>query len=310
MKSRHDLHPDYRRVPALNLKFGPALIWLINVILKVERHKKNARPIAGVERDIIDIANGEGGIVKALVSRPANAAANLPIVLYCHGGGFILTYSALHIKLCERYALDAGCIVVMVDYRLGPAHLFPKGFNDCYVALDWCRSNAAKLGGDANRIAVMGDSGGGTLAAGVVQKALDNHIALRGQALVYPALDSDGKTFSATDFTDTPLVNAQSIRRLWSLYLKDSGGIAPEYAAPAHRKNLQGLPRTLIDTAEFDPLRDEGIAYARALAEQGVDVTLNQTKRTIHAFETADQNPETRRAIEGRIAFLKTCFLQ
>jgi acetyl esterase len=95
---------------------------------------------------------------------------------------------------------------------------------------------------------------------------------------------------------------------LWSLYLKDCGGVPPEYAAPGHRKNLQGLPRTLIDTAEFDPLRDEGIAYAEALAGQGVDVTLNQTKGTIHAFEMAAQNPETVRSVDRRIAFLKESF--
>jgi acetyl esterase len=308
MKSRHAIHPDYRRIPVLNLKFRPASIWLINVILKWERNKKHARPLAGVERNIVRIDNGEGESIEAVVSKPLNAPASPPILLYCHGGGFILTYSALHMQLCERYALEAGCIVVMVDYRLGPVHLFPKGFNDCYAALKWCRSNAANLGGDANRIAVMGDSGGGTLAAGLAQKALDNQIALRAQLLIYPALDSDCKTFSATDFTDVPLVNAGAIRNLWSLYLKDCGGVPPEYAAPGHRKNLRGLPSTLIDTAEFDPLRDEGISYAEALAEQGIDVTLNQTRGTIHGFEIAARNPETVRSIEGRIAFLKKSF--
>lgn len=308
MKSRHAIHPDYGRIPVLNLKFSAPLIWLINTILKLERFFKNARPAAGVERKIIKIASGEGPAMKAVVSRPINAAANLPILLYCHGGGFILTYSALHMKLCERYALEAACIVVMVDYRLGPAHLFPKGFNDCYAALEWCRSNAAKLGGDTNRVAVMGDSAGATLAAGVTQKALDQQIALRAQLLVYPALDSECKTFSATDFTDVPLVNADAIQRIWALYLKDCGGVPPTYAAPGHRKNLRGLPRTLIDTAEFDPLRDEGIAYAKALEAQGVDVTLNQTQGTIHGFEVAAQNPETVRSIERRIAFLKASF--
>jgi acetyl esterase len=308
MRSRHPIHPDYDRIPVLNLKFSSPLIWLINVILKLERYKKHARPIAGVERKIIAIANGEGKAIKAVVSRPVHATANLPILLYYHGGGFILTYSALHMQLCERYALGARCIVVMVDYRLGPVHAFPKGFDDCFVALQWCRSNADNLGGDANRIAVMGDSGGGTLAAGVAQKALDNQIALLAQLLVYPALDSECNTVSATDFTDVPLVNSQAIRRLWSIYLKDCDGIAPEYAAPGHRKSLHGLPRTLIDTAEFDPLRDEGIAYAKALEEQGVSVALNQTQGTIHGFEIAVQNPETVRSIEGRIAFLNTSF--
>jgi len=228
--------------------------------------------------------------------------------LYYHGGAFAITHASMHIKMCERYAREAGCVVVFVDYRLAPQHPFPVGFNDCYAALQWTIGNAASLGVDTKRIAVMGDSAGGALAAGVAQKAFDNGITLCAQVLVYPVLDSECKTVSATEFLDTPLWNSGGNRRMWAMYLKSSGGKAPEYAAPGLRTKLAGLPRCYVDTAEFDPLRDEGIAYAQALTAQGVLVTLNQTRGTIHGYEMSPKNPQTLASMAGRIEFMRESF--
>lgn len=302
------MHEDYRKVPSFNIRFNRLTMGFVNTLMKLDVLLRCRKPSPGIRRDVRKVTSAEGNTFTVTVMTPLVIKSPAPAVLYYHGGAFAMTYASMHIQMCERYALEAGCVVVFVDYRLALRHPFPAGFDDCYAALQWTIDNAASLGVDTQRIAVMGDSAGGALAAGVAQKACDNGISLCAQVLVYPVLDSECKTQSATEFFDAPLWNGVGNRRMWEMYLKNSNGKAPDYAAPGLRKNLAGLPRCYIDTAEFDPLRDEGIAYAQALQAQGVTVQLNQTQGTIHGYELAMHNVQTQASINGRIAFLRASF--
>jgi len=309
MDNKYALHDDYRKTPSFNANFGRLQMGVFNRLIKLECFLRCRKPIAGVTRKVCSVPAFDGHKLNALVIAPVDCVKPAPVLVYYHGGAFAMTYASLHIRACEHYAKEAGCVVVMVRYRLTPAYPFPYGFNDCFSTLQWVIANAATLGVDPQRIVVGGDSAGGAMAAGIAQKAHDQNIPLRAQLLIYPVLDSDCKTQSATDFFDTPLWNAIGNRRMWRVYLKDSNGKPPEYASPAQRKNLTGLVPAYIDTAEFDPLHDEDIAYAQALQAQGVSVTLNETHGTIHGFEMAPKNVETLRAMKARVEFLREQFV-
>lgn len=309
MSSNYPVHDDYRKVPSFDIKFNTPTLTFINTLMKLDVFFRCRKPAPGIRRDVRAITTAEGNTFKITVITPQSAQAPLPVLLYYHGGAFAITHASMHVKFCERYALEAGCVVVFVDYRLAPKHPFPAGFDDCYAALQWTLNNTSALGADLTRIAVMGDSAGGALAAGVAQKAHDNGITLCAQVLVYPVLDCECKTKSAKEFVDTPLWNSAGNCRMWKMYLQGATVTPPPYAAPGLRNDLQGLPRCYIDTAEFDPLRDEGIAYAFALRSQGVDVKLHQTQGTIHGYEMALKNPQTQEALKQRVDFLRACFL-
>ncbi len=280
---------------------------LLNSLGKLMRTFDRVRT-PGVARDFVKVRSADGAVFDVIMLKPKALQKLAPVVLYFHGGAFALGYAPPQLRVCERYALESQCVVAYVDYRLAPKYPFPHGFNDCYAALEWLLAHVTTLGIDSSRIAVMGDSAGGAFAAGVAQKALDNGIPICAQVLIYPVLDSDCKTKSATEFVDVPLWTAVSNRRMWQMYLKNFSGAAPAYAAPGQRANLSGLPSTYIETAEFDPLRDEGLAYAKALQEHGVVVELLETKGTIHGFDAVPKSTEAVAAYHRRVEYLKTIF--
>lgn len=215
---------------------------------------------------------------------------SLPAIIYCHGGGFFSAHSLGQLRIMERYAHLVDCKVFLIVYRKSILNPFPTGFNDCFEGFDWIHRNSASLHVDHSRLVLLGDSAGGCLAAGVVQKIRDLEITeLAGQVLIYPALDHKCSTASATLFKDVPVWNANNNKIMWDVYLRKYGGAntkhAPLYASPSHHPNLEKLPPTYIETAEFDAVRDEAVAYAKSLQDNGNKVKLNNTKGTIHAFD-------------------------
>jgi len=308
-KPSYPVHEDYARIPSFTLRFNRVLIWLLNLFLAFDRFLKRKTVHPQVERLSKRVRSTDGSSFEVFVMRPRGREEALPVVLYYHGGAFALSYASMHVQACERYAHEASCCVILVDYRLGPSRPFPAGFDDCFEALRWTREKATELRIDTDRIAVMGDSAGGAMAAGVAQKALDESIPLCAQLLVYPCLDSDCKSESAREFSHTPIWNAGCNRNMWQMYLKEVDREKPPlYAAPGHRDDLENLPQAYVETAEFDPLRDEGIDYATRLEGQGVPVRLNTTAGTIHGYELAAQNPETIRSMGERVAYLERVF--
>lgn len=227
---------------------------------------------------------GPAGQLSVRIYTPAGDKP-LPMLVFFHGGGWMVGSLDTHDSTCRALANGASCLVVSVDYRLAPEHKFPAAPADCYAATRWAAETAAGLGGDPAKLAVGGDSAGGNLAAVVAQMARDRGgPALVGQLLVYPVTDPACETPSHQENATGYVTTRDDIRYFWSLYLASDADRDNPYAAPARAANLAGLPPALILTGEYDPLRDEGELYAARLQEAGVPVELTRHEGLIHGF--------------------------
>ncbi len=236
------------------------------------------RPVPGV--------NGASDVA-VRVYRPERPAGLAPVpgIVMIHGGGFVIGSVEAEHAGAALTAMSTGAVVVSVDYRLAPEHPYPAALDDCYAALCWLHDEAEALGVDTDRVALMGASAGGGLAAATALYARD-----RGgppvcfQMLQIPELDDRLETPSMRCFSDTPLWNTPLAVQSWRAYLGELAGTpdVPAYAAPTRASDLSGLPPAYISTAEYDPLRDEGIGYALRLLQAGVSVELHQFPGTFH----------------------------
>ncbi len=241
------------------------------------------------------IRTADGHALPLVLFVPVNRVCD-KLILYLHGGGFAFKGYTCHYRLCRRFAEQCGCTVVYVDYRLCPGHPYPAGLDDCFCAYSWVVQNAARLGVDPQKIIVGGDSAGGCLAVDLTRRALrESAVKPRFQLLIYPVLDSRMQTPSMLRYTDTPMWNARLNRKMWRLYLNGRA-----YTSPAEAAELAAMPPTYIETAEFDCLHDEGVAFAASLRQSGVPVELNETAGTMHGYD-AKRCPTTERAIRRRI---------
>ncbi len=313
-KKKYPVHADFAHYPAFPFPFNGLLVSVLNQFLHLQTFFTQRKIKAKAKLHLM--RTQDGADIKIYQFNPDNTPAQkkLPAILYFHGGAFVLTYASTHVQAMDFYANQANCAVFMVDYRLAPAHPFPAGFNDCYAALQWLVNNADSLGIDANKILVMGDSAGGAFSAGVAQKALDEKgPALRAQVLVYPSLDRTCSTNSAKNYIDAPLFDSVANTKMWEVYLRQctshgTTGNIPPYAAPADRKDLTGLPPAYVETAEFDPLSDEGADYAKRLQAAGVNVELNQTRGTVHGYDTVLTSSIAQDGLKRRVEFIKAVF--
>ncbi len=227
---------------------------------------------------------GPAGPIRLRVYTPAGRGP-FPVLVYFHGGGWVIGDLETAESPCCALANATGAVVVSVDYRLAPEHKFPAAFDDCYAATLWVRNNATALEADPLRIAVGGDSAGGNLAAVVCLAARDRGgPPLVFQLLVYPAVDYDFNRPSYRENATGYLLTTELCQFFSQQYLGREEDRRNPYAAPMCANDLNGLPPALIMTAEYDPLRDEGAAYARRLEEAGVRVTLRQYAGLIHGF--------------------------
>ena len=209
----------------------------------------------------------------------------LPGLVYFHGGGFVLCNLDSHDGICRSLANAAGCVVVSVDYRLAPEHPFPAAPEDCYAATQWVAKNGSELGIDVARLAIGGDSAGGNLTAVTALMARDRGgPVLRFQLLVYPVTDCAFDTASYRENAEGYLLTTGMMRWFWEKYLADPKQGAEAYASPLRAQNLAHLPPGLCITAGYDPLRDEGEAYAERLRKAGVVVETIRYPGMFHGF--------------------------
>jgi acetyl esterase len=230
-------------------------------------------------------APGPHGTIPLRLYRPETGKV-LPVLVYYHGGGWVIGDLDTHDTLCRELANGAGCAVVAVDYRMGPEHRFPAAVDDCIAATRWVRAHAAELKLDASRLAVGGDSAGGNLAAVVSLAARDAGEAVAFQLLIYPATDARRAATSHTTNGQGYLLTRDTITYFHDHYITDPAHDADWRASPLLHENLQGLAPALVLTAGFDPLRDEGLLYADRLSEAGVRTTYVCFERQIHGFIT------------------------
>jgi acetyl esterase len=220
-------------------------------------------------------------------SAASSARSALPVLVYFHGGGWVIGDLDTHDTLCRELANGSGCAVVAVDYRMGPEHRFPAAVDDCIAATRWVRDAAADLGLDPTRIAVGGDSAGGNLAAVVAIAARDaGDPKLAWQLLIYPATDMRRTAPSHTTNGAGYLLTRDTIGYFHDHYIDDPRHDLDWRASPLLYPDLAKLPPALVLTAGYDPLRDEGLAYAEKLTEAGSRATHVCFEREIHGFIT------------------------
>ena len=228
---------------------------------------------------------GPGGDLLLRVYRPRDAEGLRPVAVYFHGGGWVVGSVDTHDSYCRLLANASQTIVVSVDYRLAPEHKYPAAAEDAYAATCWTAENAAEFGGDSRRLAVVGDSAGGNLAAVAALLCRDRGgPALAYQVLIYPITDADFQTSSYTECADGYMLTRDAMIWFWRQYLADETQAVEPYVSPLRAESLADLPPALVLTAEYDPLRDEGEAYARRLEEAGVAVTAKCYAGMIHGF--------------------------
>ncbi|WP_342782522.1 alpha/beta hydrolase [Saccharolobus sp.] len=208
-----------------------------------------------------------------------------PIVLHFHGGAWILGSIETEDSVSRILANSCNCIVISVDYRLAPEHKFPAAVTDCFDSIKWAYENAENIGGDKNRIAVFGISAGGNLAAVTSILSRDRGMKLRAQALVVPFVYLDLASRSMTEyrkgyFLDINVPVDYGIR----MYIRDEKDILNPMFVPLITEDLSNLPQAIVVTAEFDPLRDQGEAYAKRLMESGVSTLSFRVNGMVHAF--------------------------
>jgi acetyl esterase len=251
---------------------------------------------------------GPRGAIPVRVYHPD--AAPIGILVFFHGSGFVIFDLDTHDRECRLLAREAGAVVVSVDYALAPEHPFPAAFEDCLAATRWVAAQRAQLGLPDLAMAVGGDSAGGNLTAAVSAAVrADPQCAIRCQILVYPVTDLAHRAASYKENGDGYLLSAAMMEFFIDCYTPSPGQRRDPRASPLLGADFAGLPRTLVITAELDPLRDEGEAYARALAAAGVDVTATRYAGAVHGFfQMSNFSSLGRDAIDQCARFLAESF--
>jgi acetyl esterase len=231
------------------------------------------------------LVSGPNGTIPVRIYRPEGIDSSAPLAMFFHGGGWVLCDLDSHDALCRAICNASRCVVVAVDYRLAPEHRCPIGVEDCYAATAWMAGQSSTFGFDGQRMAVVGDSAGGNLAAAVAQMARDRNgpeIAL--QVLLYPVIDHSDQTDSHRTIGDNYFLKSREVMYYWDQYLTHSEEGDHPYASPLRASSHRHLPPALIIVPEYDPLRDEGEAYGRVLIEAGVPTTIHRVPGMFHGF--------------------------
>lgn len=261
-------------------------------------------PVCAV-KDLQIVASA--GEIPARVYRPA-VDDSLPAVIFFHGGGWVLNSIATHDALCRALANLSGCAIISLDYRLAPEHKFPAAIEDAWFATRWVAAHAAELGVDFQRLAVAGDSSGGTLAAAVTILARSHRDpVLACQVLIYPVTDhwNTGTASYQENATGYSLYKDLMVW-FWNHYLPVNADLSDPRLCPLRAKDFTALPPALVLTAEYDPLRDEGESYAQRLRAAGVSVEAERYLGMMHGFLIQFPNlDDGRRGLDHIAAFLR-----
>src|SRR5262249_53621006 len=257
-----------------------------------ERRQSLAKLMQFARAEASDVAATDGAlpgpagdIRYRLYSPASDGDAVLPGFIFFHGGGMVAGSIETHDRVATALADATGCRLISIDYRLAPEHKFPAAVEDAIAATEFVARNAALLGIDAERLVVGGDSAGGTLAAVVCQHARDHAgLAIAAQCLICPVLDFEEISPSREAFADDHLIGRATLEADLADYLPEGADAADIRISPLRALNVKGLPTAIIHTAEFDPMRDEGNAYARKLLDAGVNVEHICHDGMIHNF--------------------------
>lgn len=287
-----NVHPELQGV----LKKSPAFhysgknLWFIRLLI-------SSMPAPKAPEDVsiknIKIDNKDRNAkIKLRIYQPVHLENAAPVLLWMHGGGYIIGKPEMEDTICIQFVRELGISIVSVDYRLAPKHPFPAGLEDCYSALMWAKQNSESFGFDSSRIAIGGTSAGGGLAASLAQLAYDRkEVSPIFQLLTYPMLDDRTALHRDIDDSNSPTWSQKSNRFGWESYLGKHYGAdeIPAYSVPARREDLSGLPPTWIGVGTLDVFYEEDMIYAQRLKEAGIECDLNIIEGAFHGFDVFDQ---------------------
>ena len=324
-KTAYNLYPDLKHLPKIKAVINPHLLPFINFFMKIAFRLKSDKFVNVKKYKIATFQNGK---IDVFVIEPKNQVVpsttndenykNLqnqktPALVIFHGGAFCLRASNAHYKIAKEYARRLCCKVIYADYRLLPKYPFPCALKDCFETYKWTRKNSEFLQIDSEKIIIAGDSAGGNLAIGVTLHCKKEKIPLpKATLLIYPVTDRRMQTYSMKTFSDTPVWNAKLNKKMWQMYLQNKNACnekLPLYlASPMENENFEKFPKTYIEVAEIDCLRDEGIDFAEKLKASGADVELVKVERACHGFETATKSKIVKDAMDRRVDFCENVF--
>ncbi len=308
--------PDVIKLSGLLMASGAQPVCTQTVEQTRADYRKKSEKFGGPAAPMAEVRDfgvpGPGGEIPLRLYRPEATEALGPALIYVHGGGWVIGDLESHGKICRAIAAQTPCRVVAIGYRLAPEHPFPAGLDDVLAALAWIAGNAAAIGIEAGRLAIGGDSAGGSMSAAACLDARSRGLCLRAQVLIYPSTDSTPEVRlwpSRVQYAQMPPLDTGTLRWFSSKYLPHGLEIDRRdwRLSPLYAESLAGLPPALVLTAECDPLRDEGQAYADRLAASGVPVARRGFPGQIHGFiECGGVMAAANEAIREIAAFLRT----
>jgi acetyl esterase len=272
--------PPIDRLSPENARNSPAATDAVVAVLA-----KQGKPALQMVGDIShQLIPGPAGDLLARIYRPQGRGP-FPVLVYFHGGGWVIANLDTYDSSCRALTKAANCLVVSVAYRQAPEHKFPAAAEDAYAATQWVMANAAQFQGDPNRVAIGGESAGGNLAAVACLMARDRRGRMPvHQMLIYPVTNYSFDTPSYQENANAQPLNKAGMQWFWSKYLNSSTDGSNPYASPLRAENLRGLPSATVITADIDPLRSEGQAYAKRLRDAGSTVRLTNYTNVTHEF--------------------------
>lgn len=296
-QNKYPIHNDFRAACRITAPLGRGVLGIGNAFLAaMPKDMRSNKELTINKIKIPSTIDGEE--FRAWVITPNGSNAPRSAILFLHGGGFVFKGAPYHYDLAKEYARRTGSVVVMVDYRTAHNNPYGTPLQDCVDAWQWMMAEAQELGIDTARAAIVGDSAGGFLA---IKTVLASTIRPEKLMLVYPVVDCSMRTESMAAFSDTPVWNSKLNRKMWEYYLQ---GATEQSLLDLCAVELQNMPATYVETAEFDCLRDEGNEFATLLQNVGVATTLSQTKGTMHGFDMAQKSEITQRQITERCKWL------
>lgn len=296
-QTNYPIHEDFRAACRITAPLGRGVLGIGNVFLGAMPKGMCSDKELTINK-IKVVSTIDSKEFAAWVITPKGTEALRPAMLFLHGGGFVYKAAPYHYDLAKEYARRTVSVVVFVDYRT--AHNNPHGapLQDCKDAWRWMIDNAEMLGIDTSKTAIVGDSAGGFLA---IKTVLESDIRPTKLMLIYPVVDCSMRTDSMAQYGDTPVWNSELNRRMWEYYLQ---GAKEKSLLDLTETELQNMPITYVETAEFDCLRDEGNEFATMLTEAGVATMHSQTKGTMHGFDMEQRSEITERQITARCEWL------
>ena len=304
----YKVKPEFEKFKKFRMPKSLLIIGFLNLVLKFTnlfvRSPKN------VFLEKVKIMTRDQKKITLLIYSPMDNKEILPCLLYYPGGGFMMSANMVHKKSASLIAVETNCRVILVQYRLAPKYIFPTALFDSFDAFNWVYNQSESLKIDRNKIALAGDSSGGSLVAGLTLMSRDqNGPKPCLQILIYPALDKlSAIGTSRRKFRNVPVFNTKNFAFINKIVYKKGYFGLKKYAYPLTEQSFTDLPPTYIETAEFDCLHDDGVRYASVLKEAGVQVTLVETKGTFHGYDAAPDSPLTQKCMKKRLEVLKLSF--